>query len=376
MTKTYSAKEQGATKVWDLPTRLFHWGLVAVVTGAAITGFIEPEWWLSIHVWFGYCVLSLILFRLIWGFTGSRYSRFSSFLYSRGETFKFMHNLVRGKPPHYPGHNPAAAIMIFALLAILTGLVLSGLLALGGIENQGPFARLVPYWIGEGFEEIHEVMAFILLFLLGGHLLGVIVESHLRSENLVKSMITGKKTVSSVTAAQPVKWSTSLSGITLIAVSVTVVLISASALSAANLNFSFPDSVAGTLYEKECGDCHHAYHPSLLPESSWSGMMAGLENHFGEDASLDAVTISALNHFIEVTSADHGYTKAANLFRTVAPNDPQRITSTPVWKNIHGDISDNEFRRKGVGGRTNCKGCHRDALQGRFAEQNIQLPEV
>lgn len=375
MKKSYNKKVNDTVKVWDLPTRLFHWGLVIVVSGAAFTGFIEPEWWLSLHVWFGYAVLALLLFRLVWGFAGSRYSRFSSFLYARTETLVFLGDLIRGKPSHYLGHNPAAALMVFALLATFAGIVLTGLCVLGGTENQGPFAALVPYWLGEGFEEVHEILAIVLLFLVTGHLLGVIVESLLTSENLAKSMFTGTKVVLSNDATQAVKWSTSLLGTILMAASVIVVLVSVSAFSAVPSSFPFPTPVSGTLYEEECGDCHHAFHPSLLPGSSWSKIMIELESHFGEDASLDVETVSTLNYFIAVNSAEHGYTKAANLFRTVASHDPLRITAIPVWNDIHNDISDKEFSHKSVGGQTNCEGCHRDALQGRFADKNIQLPE-
>ena len=375
MIKPDEEKIPDVVKVWDLPTRLFHWGLVIVVAGAACTGFIEPEWWLSIHVWFGYAVLVLILFRFVWGFIGSEYSRFSSFLFSRAETGSFLGNLVRGQPSRYLGHNPAAAIMVFALLATLGGLVLTGLLTLGGTENQGLFARLVPYWLGEGFEEIHEFLAVFLLFLVTGHLLGVLVESRLTLENLAKSMITGTKMAYVKKAVPAVGRSISFLGTALVVASVTVVLISVSAFSAVSPGLPFPAPVSGTLYEEECGECHHPFHPSLLPGTSWSRIMGGLGDHFGDDATLDADTVVVINSFLDVNSAEHGYTKAANLFRMVSSNDPLRITAIPVWIEIHDGISDIEFDHEDVGGKTNCEGCHRDALRGQFADKNIQLPE-
>jgi len=182
-------------KIWDFPTRAFHWLLVLMVGGGALTGFLAPDSWLDIHVWFGTAFLALISFRLIWGFLGSYHSRFSSFTFSIAQTRDHVLGLLKGNPSHHAGHNPLGALMIFVLIGTLLILTLSGFVVLGGEEKQGPLGGIVPYFIGEAFEEVHEALAAFLLFLIGGHLLGVLAESLLSKQNLARSMITGRKVI-------------------------------------------------------------------------------------------------------------------------------------------------------------------------------------
>ncbi len=180
--------------VWDLPVRLFHWSLALTVSVAAVTGFLAPEWWLDIHVWSGYIIGLLVVFRIIWGFGGSKYARFSSFWFPVSEILAHLRNVLRRRPSHYTGHNPAGALMVFALLAVLAAITVSGIIVLGGQENQGILAGFVSYNFGEAAEELHEFLAILLLFMIGAHLLGVFIESRLGRENLVRAMITGRKT--------------------------------------------------------------------------------------------------------------------------------------------------------------------------------------
>ena len=129
--------ESAEIRTWDPGVRIFHWLLVFSVSTAALTGFFAPENWLGFHIWAGYAVSSLIVFRLIWGFFGSGTSRFSSFMYSGQEVLVHMRNVLAGKPSHFAGHNPLGGLMVFGLLTVLSLIVLSGMVGLGGQENQG-----------------------------------------------------------------------------------------------------------------------------------------------------------------------------------------------------------------------------------------------
>ncbi len=164
--------------VWDVPTRLFHWLLAASFAGAFLTA--ESERYRDIHVMLGYTMLGLIAFRLLWGFVGSRYAQFHSFLFKPAEIMAYLTSLLKARPEHHVGHNPAGSVAVFALLALgltcgLTGVIL--------FQDIG----------GDVLEESHEMAAFAMLTIVGLHVAGVLVSSLLHRENLVRSMITGFK---------------------------------------------------------------------------------------------------------------------------------------------------------------------------------------
>jgi cytochrome b len=166
------------TRVWDLPTRLFHWLLVGSFAGAWLTS--ESERLQNLHHLCGYLLLGLIGFRLLWGFVGSRHARFADFVRGPTAVLDYLRSLASGQPQHYIGHNPAGAVAILLLLAlgVLTGA--SGWMSLNDIG-------------GEWLEELHEGLATAMLVVAGVHVAGVIVSSLLHKENLIKAMITGTK---------------------------------------------------------------------------------------------------------------------------------------------------------------------------------------
>ncbi len=184
---------QELIKVWDLPLRIFHWLLVA---GFFIAYLTEDEL-LTIHVWAGYLVAGLLVFRLIWGFVGNEYARFSSFLCSPAQSLAYVKDLVALKTKRYIGHNPAGAAMIVLLLVSLLMTVITGFAVYGADQAAGPFAS-----IGSGnekmWEEVHEFFANFTLLLVAAHVIGVAIESYIHRENLARAMVHGyKKTLDS-----------------------------------------------------------------------------------------------------------------------------------------------------------------------------------
>jgi len=166
--------------VWDVPTRVFHWLLVLSFAGAFLTS--ESERYRDIHVVLGYILLGLIAFRLLWGFVGTRYARFRSFLFKPGEVVAYLQSLFKGKPAHYVGHNPAGSVAIWLLLALGIASGVSGVMLFQDIG-------------GEALEELHEFASYAMLAVVGLHVAGVAVSSVMHRENLVRSMITGFKRV-------------------------------------------------------------------------------------------------------------------------------------------------------------------------------------
>lgn len=180
-------------KVWDPLVRVFHWLLVAGFFTAYLT---EGDELLTIHSYAGYTVLSLVLVRLVWGLVGTRHARFADFVRRPGEVGRYARDVVKLHPRRYLGHNPAGGLMIVIMIISLLVTTLSGIAVYGAEEQAGPLAG----WLGgvnhswaEAFEELHEFFANFTLFLVVVHVAGVLVESLLHGENLVRSMITGRK---------------------------------------------------------------------------------------------------------------------------------------------------------------------------------------
>lgn len=167
--------------VWDVPTRVFHWLLALSFCGAFLTA--ESERYRDIHVMLGYTLLGLIAFRLVWGFFGTRYARFRSFFFKPGELVAYVSSLVKGKPAHHVGHNPAGSVAIWLLLALGLTIGVTGVLLFQDIG-------------GDLLGELHEVLSFSMLAVVAVHIAGVVLSSIMHRENLVRSMITGFKNAS------------------------------------------------------------------------------------------------------------------------------------------------------------------------------------
>jgi len=360
--------------VWDVPVRLFHWSLVILVGTTLITGFLAPEWWLDIHIWAGYGIGLLIALRILWGFYGSTYARFSNFLFPVRETLTFLRQLAKGRPAHYTGHNPAGALMVFALLAVLGALTISGLIVLGGQEKQGVLAGLISFSFGKAMAKWHELLAFLVLSMIVAHILGVFLESVLAKENLIRAMITGRKKKLPLETARPILHAAPDQ----IYLSISVIIIAA-ILAVGSVMWIKPRGLTpmpiNTSYSTECGDCHHAYHPSLLPEKSWNLIMAGLSDHFGEDASLDESTTNELTAYLKTYAAERWDSEAANNLRWTSRSEPLSISASPYWVRRHQDIEKTVFVQKTVGSKGNCIACHKDASSGRFDDQKIDIPK-
>jgi cytochrome b len=181
-------KTEELIKVWDLPLRIFHWLLVA---GFFIAYFTEDEL-LTVHVWAGYLVGGLLVFRLVWGFIGGQYARFSNFLCSPAVSIAYLKDLIGAKATRYIGHNPAGAAMIVLLLLSLLMTVVTGLAVYGADQGAGPLA-----FIGDShehfWEKVHELFANFTLVLVVVHVIGVAVESYIHRENLARAMFHGNK---------------------------------------------------------------------------------------------------------------------------------------------------------------------------------------
>lgn len=183
-------QSQNRVRVWDLPTRVFHWALVLCVTGLAISGSVGG----SAMVWhfrFGYAVLALLLFRITWGLVGGRWSRFAAFLYAPQSLLNYVRG--QGKPEHGVGHSPLGALSVFAMLGILIAQVSTGLLSDDEISFAGPLTGFVSNATVSLASNYHtEIGKWLLLGLVVLHIAAILFYLY-RKQNLVSPMLHGDK---------------------------------------------------------------------------------------------------------------------------------------------------------------------------------------
>jgi cytochrome b len=176
-------------RIWDLPTRLFHWSLVVLVAFSIVTAQVGGLW-LDWHMRSGYSILALVLFRLLWGAAGSRYARLGHFV--RGP--RVVLEYLRGRHPDVKaGHNPLGALSVVAILALLLVQAATGLFANDGSFTEGPLARLVSSATSETFSTAHRWGEPVLYALAGLHVAAVLFYLVVRRENLIGPMITGDR---------------------------------------------------------------------------------------------------------------------------------------------------------------------------------------
>ena len=174
-------------RVWDLPTRLFHWVLAILVVASIISGKIGGnliDW----HGKFGLAILGLLTFRIIWGLVGSTYARFASFFPTPGRIRAYF----RGEWKE-PGHNPLGALSVFALLGLLALQVATGLPGNDDIAFRGPLFDLVGKALSDRMTGIHKLSINLLFALIALHVAAIMFYARVRKDNLVKPMITGWK---------------------------------------------------------------------------------------------------------------------------------------------------------------------------------------
>ena len=180
-------------RVWDLPTRILHWALVVCFVGSVTTSQIGGNampW----HFRFGYCIAGLLLFRLVWGFVGGRWSRFASFVYSPATVLRYLKGL--GRSEHSVGHNPLGAGSVFAMLLFLLAQVGSGVFSDDEIAASGPFTKFVSEaTVGMATHYHKGIGKYVVLGLVVLHIAAVVFYLVRRRENLVRPMLTGDKAV-------------------------------------------------------------------------------------------------------------------------------------------------------------------------------------
>ncbi|MCS7101478.1 MAG: cytochrome b/b6 domain-containing protein [Burkholderiaceae bacterium] len=180
-------------RVWDLPTRLFHWALALLVVCSVVTAQVGGLW-MDWHMRAGYAALALLLFRLLWGVFGSRYARFTQFVRGPSAVLAYLRTLRAGGAAPQAGHNPLGALSVLAMLAALLLQAATGLFANDAIATEGPLAKFVSGSTSDLLTRIHKLNQYVLYALVALHVAAIAFYRLIKREDLLLPMFTGDRT--------------------------------------------------------------------------------------------------------------------------------------------------------------------------------------
>jgi cytochrome b len=226
--------------VWDLPLRLFHWSLVLCMVASWITAELGFDY-IQIHMYLGYTTLSLILFRIIWGFIGPRHARFTSFLTGPTGVWRYARGLAAGTMIQTVGHNPLGGLMVIVMLVLVAFQGATGLFASDDIVWTGPYNGAVSEATADKLTSLHHLNFNIILAAVALHLMAIAFYFLVKKQNLVGAMVHGQKSADFVPATEAITTSELVKAAIVIVISAALVywLVSAAPMPAADgLNFN------------------------------------------------------------------------------------------------------------------------------------------
>jgi len=189
-------------KVWDVPTRLFHWSIVCLVVTSWLTA---DQGYMKAHFWSGIILFILLLFRIVWGFVGSTTARFGDFLRRPSEIVAYLKSLYGPEKLRHAGHNPAGGLMVITLLILLLLQVATGLYSNDGVGFYGPLAMQISSSSSDQLTQLHQWLFKATLFLVWMHLVAVFFYLCVRGDNLIEPMFSGYKSLKDMPPNNPVK---------------------------------------------------------------------------------------------------------------------------------------------------------------------------
>jgi len=184
--------ERVEVKVWDVPVRVVHWSLVLLLVFQVWSG-KEGGLTITYHMWSGYAILTLVIFRVLWGFVGSTHARFADFLYAPKAMMQYTRTLTGRRAALYAGHNPIGGLSALAMLLCMLLQAGTGLFSNDDVLSEGPLYKYVTKETSDWLTTIHNYNFYVLLALAGIHIAAILYYWIYKRENLVAAMFTGKK---------------------------------------------------------------------------------------------------------------------------------------------------------------------------------------
>ncbi len=207
---------------WDIPTRLFHWILVTLIAAAYLT-YEFGDVNMTYHMWNGYTILTLCLYRLLWGFFGSSTARFSDFIKGPKAVIGYILSLRGNAPQKYLGHNPVGGLMIVALLGLILTQGTMGLFTSDDILVEGPLVFLVSSdWVDTA-GSIHRLGFWVIVSFAAVHVAAALFYLFVKKENLIRAMVSGKKEAEIVPAGEELQAASPLKALIFLAISAGIV---------------------------------------------------------------------------------------------------------------------------------------------------------
>jgi cytochrome b len=367
-------------RVWDAPVRVFHWLLVASFLAAWLSRGPRS---IDVHAAAGYAMAGLLLFRIAWGYFGSGPARFRNFVTGPATTLRYLRETFGGSAPEYLSHNPAGGWSVLALIALGLGVTLAGMALLSAQHGYGPFGGRLAAADAAALRRVHESAAWALVALVALHLAGVMWGTLNHDQDLIGAMITGSKNHVPEQAA-PVPSHRALAAVlaATVCAGVAACLLTtgwaegyATLRRQARAAAAAGQGAATATWRDECGACHLAYPPELLPLRSWLRMLDEQQRHFGEDLGLSADTQHALAAAARSGSRTPRWAGAMLVASIPAGEAPQRVTQTAFWRERHAAIAEARFATPPVSGRHDCGACHGDAADAIFSPRLIHMSE-
>lgn len=360
--------------VWSVYTRLSHILMMVFMLAVFLTP--EVKRLLSYHVALGYTLAVLFGFRILWGFMDVKYSKFKDFNFSLRDLKTYLFTIF-GDKKEYVGHNPASSYAILAMIVLTFLAVGTGALAYGVKEGMGIFSFMNHTLFRDMklFKEVHEFFANALMFVIFTHIAGVLLDTLLHKSDALTSMIDGQKSAS--VEGLKLSFFQKVFGVLAIGLSIVTLvylLLAPNSLLMSDGNQKMDYAKEHPAFYKECISCHTLFPPFLLPQKSWISMMENLENHFGDDASLDSQTTLSIKEFLVQNSAESSTKESAFRILSSLKSDQNyiAITETPFWKNRHKKIDKAVYARADIGKPSNCKACHATIENGLLNNRDIR----
>jgi cytochrome b len=212
--------------VWDVFVRVFHWSLVVLFAFSAISGKVGGGW-IKWHMYSGYAILALVLFRIVWGFVGGEYARFVSFVAGPASAIRYGLGLLKRGSQHVISHNPIGGWMVIVLLLLLATQAVLGLISDDEIATTGPLARYVSTELSLKAMSWHRWLGDVLLILVAIHILAVVFHVFVKKESIVRAMFDGNKRLPPELAqeASAARKASTSAGVAVVSIAVVAVIV-------------------------------------------------------------------------------------------------------------------------------------------------------